>query len=301
MTRWAPLAFAACLLGCGAAPTPEPATAANVVSLGVQSNVPEQVPIELRVRATRPLQFATRSQIRMELDLMGTPMRLDSESRGVRRATPLPGDQIELEDRETSRRTQVVGLGGEEHADGAPQPQSGEPTRRVIDRLGADVARPGAAAPGAPRPDAAEGQLRARLEAALAPLMGALAYPDQPLRVGQAWGAESTIALSDVEAGMHGTVRYALAQRLVRLEGSGERRVAVIALEGWLEGAGAPEGETQMLHGRIDVRGTYTVALSDGFARAARVDVSGRLVGDESEAFELPIDGRIEWDAEPIE
>jgi len=138
---------------------------------------------------------------------------------------------------------------------------------------------------------------RDRLVSLLDPLLDALIYPDRALTPGQSWGARGARAIAELIPEATGEVRFELTQQLVRVEGTGDQALAVIAVRGELRGEGTRDGEP--MSGSLRFDGAYTIAVADGLVRGMEVRAEGRLaMGPERAALAVPFEATLRYRAE---
>lgn len=289
------------LAACGTAAGPTPAGPRE--QLGAQSNV-SATPITLRLAPAAPIAFATELRVSIDSELLGEPLSADFDWRGIRRITEVrPDGSIAIEEIETATRYSMTMVGNTRAGPEPGQPPR-PPRRYVVSDRGRREPEPAVPSPGAPpasgpMPDLVQG----RLESAFEPLLRALEFPEHAVIVGDEWSAEGRIDLADFDPSMRGGGLYRITQRFDRLEGSGERRLAIVAFVVTIEGsssaggAGSLDGE---ISGEVRIEGFYAVALIDGFARTARARVRGEARLGPEEIMRFPIEGDIAWDAVPI-
>jgi hypothetical protein len=302
----------AAIAGCGGAASGT--TSTTGAPLGVQSNAPSSH-VTLRMRAPGPIAFATSLEVRLDSEMMGQPMNAEFETRGVRRVLEQRADgTLSVEEIDTQSRYAITMMGRTRTGPESAPSSAPEPRRYVLGARGERIEAPGgasrAATPGGGAGGPIEEDVPERLGSVLGPLVRALEFPERAIAPGEAWDAEGRIPLGAMDPELAGDATYRLTQRLERLEGSGDERVAVISFEGSLEGGGrtvaggtvgggAP-GDDGSLRGSLSFRGFYTVALADGFARVARADFDGLATLGEGEGLSFPLRGRMEWTAAPI-
>ncbi|AKF11014.1 hypothetical protein [Sandaracinus amylolyticus] len=296
-------ALACCVVGCGGSGGPASATAAQG-TLGVQSNTGGSE-VTLRMAPSGPMTFATQLRVTVRSEMLGQPINADMDTRGVRRVVERrPDGSLAIEEMDTASTFAFSMMGrsrsGPEHAGPA------EPRRYVLGDRGRRLDEPAtlAVAPATPG---------GGFERVMDPLVRALEFPVEAISPGATWSAQGRIPLDGVDAGLAGEARYQLVQRLERLEGSGDERVAVIAFEGSLEGEGEsvappapampgePELPAEAMRGALRFRGFYVVALSDGFARSARAEFEGEAQLGPGGLMTFPLEGELEWLASPID
>ncbi|UJR85577.1 hypothetical protein [Sandaracinus amylolyticus] len=288
-------------VGCGGTERPAAATAL----LGVQSNTGGSE-VTLRMAPAGPIAFATQLRVSLRSEMLGQPINADMDTRGVRRVVERrPDGSLAIEELDTASTFAFSMMGrsrsGPEH--GTPA----EPRRYVLGDRGRRIDEPATTITVAPSTPGAG------FERVMEPLVRALEFPEEPISPGATWSAQGRIPLDGVDAGLAGEARYQLVQRLERLEGSGETRVAIIAFEGALEGEGAsaappaspvpgePPMPAEAMRGALRFRGFYVVALSDGFARSARAEFEGEAQLGPGGVMTFPIEGELEWSASPID
>ena len=295
------------LAACGASP----AARTSAEPLGVQSNR-TTAPITLRLAPRGPMTFATELGVTLASEMLGQPMSADLDTRGVRRVVEVrPDGSMVIEEIDTASRYQITMMGNTESGPETPD-APGEPHRYVLDARGQQLEtlpQPGAPPVGVPPAGGAQGGamrdvVQDRLQGALEPMVRALDFPERPVSIGDAWGADGRISFRDLDPSMEGEALYRLTQRLERFEGTGDTRVAIVSFDGSLEGSGRSAGGQMPtdagIAGRIQVRGFYAVALEDGFTRTARATFDGEIRLGPEQMMRFPLRGEIRWDAAPI-
>jgi hypothetical protein len=263
--------------------------------LGVQDNgnAGSAGPVLLAVRPPPGLQLRTTSEARGDATFLGQQMHLEyiaTEERAVLERRP-DGTTVMSSRRTGGSMRMVVGDRPREEAL-EPEPS---PSTWVMDARGRSIDD---AMFAAPTGGAERSEILRRL---LDPLLDAIAYPDHPVAIGERWQAQGTQALSEADA--RGTVRYALTQELVRVEGSGATAVAFVAFRGEISGEGGIEAGP--VTGALRFEGAYTVGVDDGLVRSmqTRLDGSVSLGGDGSAArppglLDVPFRGELRYRAE---
>lgn len=260
--------------------------------LGVQSNEGPVGPVLLRVRPAAGLRLRTTSEASGDATFLGREVHFDyvaTEDREVleRRAD---GTTV-ISSRRTggSMRLTLAGRPREETLEAEPSPSTS-----VMDERGRSIDDGMFASPTG---DAEGADMVRRL---LDPVLDALTYPDHPLAIGERWQARGTEAIAEAEA--RGTLRYELAQELVRVEGSGATAVAVLAFRGEVSGDGLAEANP--LTGLLRFEGAYTVGLQDGLVRSMQTRAEGSFsigspeAGDLGAMLEVPFRGTLHYRAE---
>lgn len=286
------LSFIASLISaCGSTPQ----------SLGVQSNVSSSA-VVLRLRSPgEPIAFASMLRVSIRAAVFGQPLEGQLEASFIRRIDAL-GEEgwVSIIDVPSQIRLTLT-RSGHAHStihDGTSTP----PLRYVLDPRGRPMPTPlGISAPAGVAP-AHPIEL-----ALLEPFLRALEYPALAISPGGQWESRGTVRLPDIDPGLAGEISYRLLERLDRFEGTGEQRTATISFEALLDGtlgASSAIASTQLpssdgLRAELRVRGAYSVALSDGFARAGRAELEGEIsLGEVAQAISWS--GTIEWSAVPL-
>jgi hypothetical protein len=230
--------------------------------LGVQSNGPVG-PVLLRVRPPAGLHLRTTSEAIGDATFLGQPLHLEymvTEERAVLERRP-DGTTV-MSSRRTGGSMHV--LAASRPRDEALEPETSASTA-VLDPRGRSIDDAMFARSGDERPEA--------LRRLFDPLLDAIAYPEQPLAIGERWTAQGTQTLS--EADVRGTLRYTLTQELVRVEGSGPTAVAVIAFRGEIVGEGGVE--SRPVTGTLRFEGAYSVGVEDGLVRSMQTRLDGSV------------------------
>ncbi len=272
--------------GCGG---PAPIAARPV--LGVQSNAAPLEPVLLRVRPAVGARFRTETLVEGQAVFLEQPIALGYRHSQLRVTTDRRPDGT------TVFSGQSLGGGtsirmGDGPARDEPIPTDRAPRVFVMDDRGATV-EDGLFAP-TPLP---AGQ-RDRLVSLLDPVLDALTYPDHALTPGQSWGARGARAIGELIPEASGEVRFELTQQLLRVEGTSDQALAVIAVRGEVRGEGTRDGEP--MSGSLRFDGAYTVAVADGLVRGMEVRVEGQLaMGPEHAALRVPLEATLRYRAEP--
>jgi hypothetical protein len=269
--------------------------------LGVQSNVSASAVVLRLHPPSEPIAFATLLRIRLDAELLGQPLQGEVEARTMRRIDASGNGGVSVMDIPTQLRLTLTRVGHTHTTihDGTVA----APVRYVLD----DRGRP---AP-VPRGELALGEGSVppnRMEQIIGSLMHALEFPLPAISPGAQWESRGSIRVSDIDPALTGEAAYRVLERLDRFEGSGEQRAAVISFEALFEGAintSAPLTSTPLplgegLHGRLRLRGAYSVALVDGFARVGRAEIEGDISLGETVARAVSWSGTMEWNAVPF-
>lgn len=288
------LSFIASLISaCGSTPQ----------SLGVQSNVSSSA-VVLRLRSPgEPIAFATNLRVSIHAAVFGQPLEGQLEASFVRRIDAL-GEEgwLSIIDVPSQVRLTLTRMG---HAhstihDGTSTP----PLRYVLDPRGRLMPTP----LGISATDGVTFTQHSLELALLEPFLRALEFPALAISPGGQWESRGTVRLPEIDPGLGGEMSYRLLERLDRFEGTGEQRTATISFEALLDGtlgASSAIASTQLpssdgLHAELRVRGAYSVALADGFARAGRAELEGEISLGEVVAQAISWRGTMEWSAVPL-
>ncbi len=281
--------IAALALGCATTQTLE----APRPRLGVQSNEQPLGPITLRVQPPAGARYQTSLTINAEATVFGQQMRLDGTYDDERIVVERRPDGTTVMSARTTGGSYRLALGDLPARD-EPFAPSDVPITSVIDARGrtVDDAMFGPSTAGADR--------AAFLRAVVDPLLDALAYPERAISPGEEWESAGERPLPDGR----GSVRYAMTQTLVRVEGSGASALAVISVRGTLDGSGL--GGDGPSAGTLRIDGAYTVAVADGLVRGMQSRVEGRVtIGDvpdprspDAGALDVPFEGTIRYRAQ---
>ncbi|MBX7192525.1 MAG: hypothetical protein K1X94_10730 [Sandaracinaceae bacterium] len=277
------LAYAAWAIGCGGTTT----LRERGPALGVQSNEAPATAITLRVQPAVGARFVAVTEVQAEATALGQAMRLDYEVRDARAVLERRPDGTTVFSERTLGGAMSMAIGDlpprEEpvEAEATASTAIMDPRGRIIDD-----------AMFAQAPSEDEG---AFVRTALEPVLDSLAYPEQPIRVGDRWDAAGDTPLSRVDG--QGTVHHELVQELVRIEGSGPEALAVIALRGRLIGRGTMEGGPASAE--LELEGAYSVGIGDGLVRGGQAHVRGHLaIGATAQGLDVPFEGTIRYHVE---
>ncbi len=285
------LFFALTMAACGSSAPPP---------LGVQSNVSSSAVVLRLHPPSAPIAFTTMLRVRLDAELLGQPLQGEVEVRSMRRVDAT-GEEgwVSVMDVPTQMRLSLT-RGSHTHStihDGTVA----APVRYVLDDRGRPVSTPNRVLV------QSHDGTASRVEHALESLMRALEFPPTAISPGAQWESRGTIRLSDLEPTLTGQVVYHVLERLERFEGSAEQRAAIISFEALFEGSigNTALASTQLalgegFRGQLRLRGAYSVALVDGFARVGRAELEGEVSLGDLIARAVSWRGTMEWNAVPF-